>query len=49
MKIVCEWMVDGTDNNILSALLSEGEDNLCVVYMGHYNRFLKKELLLQAL
>ena len=37
------------DNNILSALLEEKEDNLCVDYMGYYNRFLQKELLLQAL
>lgn len=37
------------DDNILKSILAQGEDEICLDFMGHYKTFLDQELLLFAL
>ena len=49
LRIIANWNLLGTHDNVLDALLHHRSESLAIDFMGTYEIFLQKELLLSAL
>jgi hypothetical protein len=49
LNTICGWKLADKNNDVLEALLEHKKDVICTEWMGTYEHFLRKELLLKAL